>query len=57
MFTVVVSNLVVKGLTLAQLDTFLTAGIAAVPGAELVTVEVTVTQDNAVTSPAPAPAG
>jgi hypothetical protein len=52
-YTVKVTELVVSPLTLAQLDTFLTAGIAAVPGAELMSVTVEISQT---TTPAVAPA-
>lgn len=42
-YNVVISNLVISPLTLAQLEAFLTAGMAAIPGAELQSITLTVT--------------
>lgn len=49
MYKVTITNLTLANLTLTQLDAFLTAGIAAVPGAELTDVKIEVSQ----TGPAP----
>jgi hypothetical protein len=49
-FNVSINNLVIDGLTLANLEKFLSAGMTAVPGGQFVSISLTIT---AVSDPVP----
>ena len=53
MYTITINHLTLANLTLAQLDAFITAGMAAIPGAELTSLDISVTQSSSAPAPAP----